>query len=161
MGKTTAVKNNFNLVDFDDIVRDDIKQLAEQKSISIQELKKRADKEYLDLLLKTIEQWRNNPDNIGKILLVSNAVLAKQNIFDNKISIPSKSEFIKRQVQRSNDTTKSKSELIKEAEEYYNDLITKWYDEYTIDDTFVSDIINTDILSKLNEDGEPDYLYVP
>jgi len=35
MGKTTASKTNRNLVDFDDLVREDIKKLADKKGISV------------------------------------------------------------------------------------------------------------------------------
>ena len=74
MGKTTAAKTNKNLVDFDDVVRDDIKAAAEKAGLSVREYKKQGSEEYHNLLLDAIYKWRNDRSNVGKTLVVSNAV---------------------------------------------------------------------------------------
>lgn len=144
MGKTTAAKTNKRLVDFDDIVREDIKQLAEKQGKTVRQVKMESGKEYEDLLIDKINEFRNNPENFGKTLLVSNAVLSTHNeLFDNTPQIPSKEEFVKRQVERSEDTTKTKEELTVEAEQYYDDLLAR-NPNLQINDQYVTDIKITD-----------------
>lgn len=150
MGKTTAASTNKNLVDFDDIVRGKIKQLADSKGVSVKQLKTEGGKEYVDLLTSEVKAWKNDNNNAGKTLVVSNAALAKTDLFDNVVQLPSKEEFVKRQVQRSQEN-RPKEELIREAEQYYEDLISKWYTNYEINDNFVSDIESEDLIEYIKD----------
>ena len=139
MGKTTAAKTNKRLVDFDDIVREDIKKLADKLGKTVREVKTESGPEYKQLLLNVIDVWKSDPANNGKTLVISNAVLAKEKFFDNQVTIPSRDVFVERQVNRSEEN-RPREELVKEAEIYYDDLISKWYDKAPIDDRFVSEI---------------------
>lgn len=140
MGKTTAAKTNKNLIDFDDIARQPIKELAESKGVSVRELKMSDSQDYKDLLIRLITEWRNNPNNFGKTLVVSNKILSKENIFDNTPSIPSEAAFVKRQAERSEDFNEENRERLEaEALQYYNDLL-KYNPGLKIDDRFVSEI---------------------
>ena len=100
MGKTTAAKTNKNLVDFDDVVRDDIEAAAKKAGLDVREYKKQGSEEYHNLLLDAVHRWRNDKRNIGKTLVVSNAVLAKDKIYDNTPMLPRKDTFVDRQVKR-------------------------------------------------------------
>lgn len=151
MGKTTAAKTNSRLVDFDDIVRDAIKAEADRQGVTVRELKMQSGEEYRRLLLDAINEWRNNPDNNGKTLVVSNAAMAKEPIFDNVPSLPSKEEFVKRQVARGEGD-------IKAAEQYYDDLVSKWMPRgFKTDNRFVSDIESISEITDQN--GEPVVVY--
>lgn len=156
MGKTTAAKTNKKLVDFDNIAREDIKKLAESKGKTVRQLKTESSPEYAQLLTDIINKWKNDPENKGKTLLVSNAVVAKSYNFDNRVSLPSRDVFVKRQVERSTEN-RSKEALAKEAEEYYDALISKWYDNPVIDDRYVSDIES--VSKVVDENGEPLIVY--
>ena len=132
MGKTTAVKTNPRLVDFDDIVREEIQQLANKKGIPVRELKTKSDIEYAQLLENAVSKWQANPANKDKTLLISNSVLSNKPIFDNTPVIPSKNQFIARQVARGeSDPTY--------AAQYYDDLL-KRNPQLKTDDRFVSEI---------------------
>ena len=132
MGKTTAAKTNPRLVDFDDIVREEIQQLANKKGKSVRELKTESDIEYVQLLERAVAKWQANPANKDKTLLISNSALSNKPIFDNTPVIPSKDQFIARQVAR------GESDPI-QAAQYYDDLL-KRNPLLKIDDRFVSDI---------------------
>lgn len=157
MGKTTAAKTNKYLVDFDDIVRSDIKKLAEKQGKTVRQIKIESGEEYKQLLLSAIDKWRNDDNNIGKTLVISNAVLSTENIFDNTPSIPSKEEFVKRQVQRSEDVSKTKKQLKEEASQYYDDLL-KRNPNLKIEDRFVSDL-EIGVSKVVDENGEPLVVY--
>lgn len=153
MGKTYVAQRNNKFVDFDDIVRADIKELAKKEGKTVRQIKTESGSAYRQLLLDTVNKWKQNVSNKGKTLLISNAVLARENIFDNQVSIPDKETFVKRQVERSEED-KPKSILKKEAEEYYDDLINKWYDHPIIDNRFVEEIESGDTKYQLMKDDD-------
>lgn len=141
MGKTTAARTNSNLVDFDNIARAPIEALARIQGVSVRQLKMESGPAYKQLLLNLIKEWKSNPENENKTLVVSNAALAKEPIFDNVPQIPSRDVFIKRQVDRDGRlNSRNRSELEEEAAQYYDDLINKWYDNYEINDSFVAEL---------------------
>lgn len=152
MGKTTAAKTNTSIVDFDDVVREDIKKLAEQKGLTVRQLKMESGPEYKKLLLDAIYYWRNNIENEGKTLVVSNAALANENIFDNIPSLPSKEEFIKRQVGRGEGDVEA-------AAQYYDDLVTKWNPQFKIENRYVSDLESIGVSKVVDSNGEPLLVY--
>lgn len=152
MGKTTAAKTNASLVDFDDVVREDIKKLADQKGLTVRQLKTESGPEYKKLLLDAIYYWRNNIENEGKTLVVSNAALASENIFDNVPSLPSKEEFIKRQVGRGEGDAEA-------AAQYYDDLVTKWNPQFKIENRYVSDLESIGVSKVVDSNGEPLMVY--
>ena len=140
MGKTTAAKSNPNLVDFDDIVRDDIKVLADSLGKSVRQVKIESGEEYKKLLLNAIVVWQANPENEGKTLVISNAVLSTEDIYDNEPMIPSKEQFVKRQVERNPELTDdNRTQLEQEAGQYYDDLIAR-NPNLKIEDRFVSEL---------------------
>lgn len=143
MGKTTAVKTNPRLVDFDDIVREEIQQLANKKGISVRELKTKSDIEYTQLLENAVSKWQANPANKDKTLLISNSVLSNKPIFDNTPVIPSKNQFIARQVARGESDPTF-------AAQYYDDLL-KRNPQLKIDDRFVSEIESGTRSAKISE----------
>lgn len=170
MGKTTAVKTNKNLVDFDDIVRDDIESAAKKAGLDVREYKKQGSEEYHNLLLDAIYKWRNDRRNVGKTLVVSNAVLAKDKIYDNTPMLPRKDAFVDRQVKRArpklsqigvsfsnilNKTTDQDAERDRnDATQYYDDLVQKWMpDNVVFSDVYVQDLEN--FSNKLDQNGEP------
>lgn len=170
MGKTTAAKTNKNLVDFDDIVRDDIEAAAKKAGLDVREYKKQGSEEYHNLLLDAIYKWRNDRRNVGKTLVVSNAVLAKDKIYDNTPMLPRKDAFVDRQVKRArpklsqmgvsfsnmlNKTTDQDAERERnDATQYYDDLVQKWMpDNVIFSDVYVQDLEN--FSNKLDQNGEP------
>lgn len=170
MGKTTAVKTNKNLVDFDDIVRDDIESAAKKAGLDVREYKKQGSEEYHNLLLDAIYKWRNDRRNVGKTLVVSNAVLAKDKIYDNTPMLPRKDTFVDRYVKRArpklsqigvsfsnilNKTTDQDAERERnDAIQYYDDLVQKWMpDNVVFSDVYVQDLEN--FSNKLDQNGEP------
>lgn len=170
MGKTTAAKTNKNLVDFDDVVRDDIEAAAKKAGLGVREYKKQGSEEYHNLLLDAIYKWRNDKRNVGKTLVVSNAVLAKDKIYDNTPMLPRKDAFVDRQVKRArpklrqigvsfnnilNKTTDQDVERERnDATQYYDDLIQKWMpDNVIFSDSYVQNL--EDFSDKLDQNGEP------
>lgn len=170
MGKTTAAKTNKNLVDFDDIVRDDIEAAAKKAGLDVREYKKQGSEEYHNLLLDAIYKWRNDRRNVGKTLVVSNAVLAKDKIYDNTPMLPRKDAFVDRQVKRANPklsqigvsfnnilnkTTEQATDRERnDAIQYYDDLVQKWMpDNVVFSDAYVSSLEN--FSDKLDQNGEP------
>ena len=170
MGKTTAAKTNKNLVDFDDVVRDDIEAAAKKAGLDVREYKKQGSEEYHNLLLDAVHRWRNDKRNIGKTLVVSNAVLAKDKIYDNTPMLPRKDAFVDRQVKRArpklsqigvsfsnilNKTTDQDAERERnDATQYYDDLVQKWMpDNVVFSDAYVQDLENSS--DKLDQNGEP------
>ena len=170
MGKTTAAKTNKNLVDFDDVVRDDIEAAAKKAGLDVREYKKQGSEEYHNLLLDAVHRWRNDNRNIGKTLVVSNAVLAKDKIYDNTPMLPRKDTFVDRQVKRArpklsqigvsfsnilNKTTDQDAERERnDATQYYDDLVQKWMpDNVVFSDAYVQDLENSS--DKLDQNGEP------
>lgn len=143
MGKTTAVKTNPRLIDFDDIVREEIQQLANKKGISVRELKTKSDIEYTQLLENAVSKWQANPANKDKTLLISNSVLSNKPIFDNTPVIPSKNQFIARQIARGESDPTF-------AAQYYDDLL-KRNSQLKIDDRFVSEIESGTRSAKISE----------
>lgn len=139
MGKTTATKTNNKLVDFDDIARQPILDLAKRLGKTKKQVKMESGSEYKQLLINLINKWKENPENNGKTLVISNAVLSSEKFYDNIPSIPSKKEFVKRQVQRSEEKDKTTEELEKEASEYYDDLM-KLNPNLALEDRFVSEL---------------------
>lgn len=170
MGKTTAAKTNKNLVDFDDVVRDDIEAAAKKAGLGVREYKKQGSEEYHNLLLDAIYKWRNDKRNVGKTLVVSNAVLAKDKIYDNTPMLPRKDAFVYRQVKRTrpklsqigvsfnnilNKTIDQDAERERnDATQYYDDLVQKWMPYNVVfSDAYVQDLENSS--DKLDQNGEP------
>lgn len=110
-GKTTAAKQNSNLVDCESIMN------------------QRTPKE---IALKKVEEWRNNPDNEGKTLLISTKSLIGLDIYDNVPVAPSREAFIERM-------KTSKGMPRKVAESWYDYLLKNCPDLWITDD-FVSDL---------------------
>jgi hypothetical protein len=76
MGKTTAARTNPKLVDFDDIVRGPIAELAAKKGVTPRDLKIANDPDYISLLEAEVARWRMNPANADKTLVISNKALS-------------------------------------------------------------------------------------
>ena len=76
MGKTTVAKTNAQLVDFDDIVRGPIAELAAKKGVTPRDLKIANDPDYVSLLEAEVARWRMNPANASKTLVISNKALS-------------------------------------------------------------------------------------
>lgn len=132
MGKTTAARTNPKLVDFDDIVRGPIAELAAKKGVTPRDLKIANDPDYISLLEAEVARWRMNPANAGKTLVISNKALSSSTAgYNNQPSIPEKETFIARQVQRGGNR--------EEAAAYYDALIEN-NPNLKIDNRFVSDI---------------------
>lgn len=110
-GKTTAAKQNNNLVDCEDIMY----QLTPK-----------------DEALRIVEQWKNDPENDGKTLLISTRSLIGLDIYDNTPKAPTRDEFIKRM--RASHGMPSTL-----ANEWYDYLLNHW-PGLEITDTFVSEL---------------------
>lgn len=104
MGKTTAAKTNPNLVDFDDYVRGDLDALASQLGMTRQQLMMSQDPTVREnarqLMLKSIEGWRQNPSSYGKTLVISKSDVLQDPIFDNQPLVLQRPEFLKRNAAR-------------------------------------------------------------
>ena len=140
MGKTTAVKGNPALVDFDDIIREPSKQILKKfgfnnKSEMYNSGNKEAIKMYEDMLLDKMRAFKVNPQNSGKTLVVSPTALANPETigfhYDNIPSLPSREVFIQRNVGRGGTP---------EASALWYDSILKRNPNIKIDDRFVSQI---------------------
>ena len=140
MGKTTAAKSNSNLVDFDDIVRKPSKDILNKYGFSskyemFESGNKEAIKEYQDMLVSEMKKFKADPKNSGKTLIVSPAPVVNPEKtgfkFDNTPSIPSKEEFVRRNIQRGG--TK------RESENWWSNLI-KENPNLKIDDRYISEI---------------------
>lgn len=112
MGKTTAVKTNPNLVDFDDIMRQPSKDLLKKygfvsKYDMFESGNQDAINEYQNLLITKMNEFKQNPANNGKILVVSQSPVANPKVtgfqFDNTPSIPTRNVFIQRNIGRGGD----------------------------------------------------------
>lgn len=145
MGKTTAARTNSKLVDFDDIVRGPIAELAEKKGVTPRDLKIANDPDYISLLETEVARWRINPANAGKTLVISNKALSSSTAgYNNQPSIPDKETFIARQVQRGGNR--------EEAAAYYDALIEN-NPNLKIDNRFVSDIESGTRSAKISEEA--------
>ena len=110
-GKTTAAKQNSNLVDCEDIMNQ-----ATPK----------------DKALQIVEQWKNNPENDNKTLLVSTMSLIGLDIYDNMPMAPSREEFIRRMMASHN--------MYKVLSESLYDYLLEKCPNIQINDTYVSEI---------------------
>ena len=115
MGKTYAAKLNSNIIDFDDVARNPFKLLALKLNISIKEMKMTMPTEYRKLFVQLINELQNIDST--KIVLVSNAVGLQYHLLFEKLLIPSRDIFIKRNIQRGGSKI--------ESENLYNDLMHK------------------------------------
>ena len=140
MGKTTAVAANSRLVDFDDIIRQPSRTILDRygfrnKSEMYNSGNQEAIKAYEDMLVKTLRDWRANPENSNLTLVASPTAIANPSntgfYFDNVPSIPSRDVFITRNVGRGG--TPEASAL------WYDSLMQK-NPNLKIDDRFVSQI---------------------
>lgn len=113
MGKTTSIRTNPNLVDFDAIMRDPSKDLLKKYGFSskyqmFESGNQDAIKEYQDLLIQKMNEFKSNPNNSGKVLVVSQSPVVNPEDtgfqFDNEPSIPSKEVFVSRNVGRGGTT---------------------------------------------------------
>ena len=140
MGKTTAAKSNSSLVDFDDIVRQPSKDILNKYGFSskyemFESGNSDAIKEYKNMLISEMKKFKADPKNSGKTLVVSPSPVANPEKigfkFDNTPSIPSKEEFIRRNMQRGG--TKEASE------DWWSNLI-KENPNLRIDNRYISEI---------------------
>ena len=140
MGKTTAVTTNPRLVDFDDLIRQPSRSILDRfgfrtKSEMYNSGNQEAVKAYEDMLIKTLRDWRANPQNQGQTLMASPTAVANPNqtgfYFDNVPSIPSRSTFVTRNVARGG--TPEASNM------WYNSLLER-NPNLKIDDRFISEI---------------------
>lgn len=137
MGKTKAAHHNLNLVDFDDLIRKKSHYIAKELSISVQEMKKNSHPRYLQLIEEMLFKIHMNickVDYSDKIVMVSCAYALRFPDLFNGLFIPSRNEFIKRNIQRGGTQ--------EDSESWYDDIMSKWNGSnlLTIDDRFVSEI---------------------
>lgn len=155
MGKTTA--SNSTLIDFDDVVRSKIEQLAKSKGVSPKDLKIVSDPDYVQLINDEVINWKLNPANEGKTLMISNKALSNpskiQFVYDNTPSIPSRDVFIRRQTGRGVGTEA-------EAADYYNALL-KENPNLQLDNRFVSQIENGPVQPTTSKLTEAERLGIP
>lgn len=152
MGKTTAVKTNPNLVDFDDVMRQPSKELLKKYGFNskyemFESGNQKAIQEYQDLLVSKMKEFKADPKNSGKTLVVSQNPVVNPKVtgfqFDNTPSIPTRNVFIQRNIGRGGDYEGSAG--------WYDNLI-KSNPNLRIDNRFVSEIegnkvVNTPIQS--------------
>ena len=105
MGKTYAAKVNKRLIDFDDVIREEKNNLSKKLGFdNVRDMQMSKDpnvqKVYKDLLIAKIKEFKGNPSNSGKTMVVSNHALVNEPLFDNIPSIPSKNEFVTRSIRR-------------------------------------------------------------
>lgn len=154
MGKTTA--SNSTLIDFDDVVRPKIEQLAKSKGVSPKDLKIVSDPDYVQLINDEVVKWSLNPSNDGKTLMISNKVLSNPNkvqfIYDNTPSIPSRESFIRRNVNRGG--------TVKDSEEWYNALLQENPD-LQLDNRFVETIEHGPVQPTTSKLTEAERLGIP
>lgn len=104
MGKTTAAQTNSKLVDFDEYAKTAIRELADKKGMTVRQLKTESGQDYADLIKDLITKFRNDPTSKGKTLVLSNKIAADPKklgvVYDNVPMLPSKEEFIRRNLQR-------------------------------------------------------------
>ena len=143
MGKTTASKYNPDVIDFDAIAREETEKLAAKHGVTKQQLQisPRLEQEYRNMLNRLVEQWRTNPENTNKMLLISKKVLANEPYYDNIPSIPDRATFIQRQIQRG-------EQYPSRASDYY-DALQSANPNLKIENRFVSDM-----------EGNPHYISV-
>ena len=146
MGKTTAVKTNPNLIDFDDIMRKPSKDLLKKygfrsKYEMFESENQDAIKEYQDLLISKMKEFKANPNNSGKTLVVSQSPVVNPEVtgfsFDNIPSIPSREIFIERNIGRGGDYEGSAG--------WYDNLV-KSNPNLRIDNRFVSEIEGNNVI---------------
>ena len=140
MGKTTAAKSNPKLVDFDDIIRQPSRSILDRfgfknKAEMYNSGNQEAIKAYEDMLVKSMRDWRANPENSNLTLVASPTAIANPTktgfYFDNVPSIPSRSVFIARNVGRGGTP---------EASAMWYDSLMEKNPNLKIDNRFVSEI---------------------
>lgn len=140
MGKTTAATSNSRLIDFDDIIRQPSRIILDRygfknKSEMYNSGNQEAIKAYEDMLVKTLQDWRANPENSNLTLVASPTAIANPSntgfYFDNVPSIPSRDIFIARNVGRGGTSEASAA--------WYDSLIER-NPNLKIDNRFVSEI---------------------
>lgn len=134
MGKTTATKTNPDLVDFDDFTREAKNNLAKELNISTRVLQSdpKYAQAYQEMLEKQLDNWRRNPLNTDKTLVISKKGLADKNVYNNEPSIPDRQTFVQRQRNRG-ETDDANSN------DWYN-MLMKQNPNLRIDNRFVSEI---------------------
>ena len=140
MGKTTAAASNPRLIDFDDIIRQPSRTILDRygfknKSEMYNSGNQEAIKAYEDMLVKTLQDWRANPENSNLTLVASPTAIANPSntgfYFDNVPSIPSRDIFITRNVGRGGTP---------EASAMWYDSLMEKNPNLKIDNRFVSEI---------------------
>lgn len=133
MGKTTAAKINSDIVDFDDVIREPLKKLAECMGTTPKQMKIDQHPAYELLFLSLIKTLQQRDDN-KRIVLVSNTIGLKHPYLFDAMMIPTRYRFIIRNV--------SRGATLIESVNWYNDLINKYnvLKLCIIEDRFVSDI---------------------
>lgn len=147
MGKTTAVKTNPNLVDFDDIMRQPSKDLLKKygfksKYEMFESGNQEAINEYQNMLVKAMQDFKANPQNSGRTLVVSQSPVVNPEVtgfkFDNEPSIPSKENFVTRNVGRGGTEV--------DSADWWTNLMER-NPNLKIDNRFVSEIEGNKVLN--------------
>lgn len=134
MGKTHACKFNSLLVDFDDLVREDIKNKSKELNLSVRDFKKSAHFEYYKLIFNCLIKCKYEIEYENKIVMVSNAIAIYFHDLFDKMLIPSRNEFIRRNMQRGGTE--------QESAEWYDNIMIKYHGKkfLTIEDRFVTEL---------------------
>lgn len=129
MGKTYASMSNPKLVDFDDLIREDMLQYAEMLNMTIKEFKKSNNFWYKKIIKEYLIKASKMTD---KIVMVSNIGALDYPNFFNCMYIPSRDVFIKRNMERGGS--------LKESEEWYDSILNK-RPELIIENRFINEIL--------------------
>lgn len=131
MGKTYACKFSPDLVDFDDLVREDMNKMAEKLKISVREFKS-SNNFWYKLIIKKWLIYSSKLSN--KLVMVSNIGALDYPEFFHGFFIPSRDVFVERNIKRGGNA--------KDSNDWYDALITKGSSLFTVDDRFVTEILN-------------------
>lgn len=131
MGKTYACKFSSDLIDFDDLVREDMNKMAEKLKMTVREFKS-SNNFWYKLIIK---KWLIHASKLSnKLVMVSNVGALDYPEFFHGFFIPSREVFIKRNINRGGNAEDSNN--------WYDALLNKGSKLFTIDDRFVTEILN-------------------
>lgn len=140
MGKTTAALGDDRIVDIDPLLAPVRERVAEALGLDPKDKAVGESAEYKAAVVELINSWRNDPANKGKYLVLSTRIALDPELniaFDNVPVIPTREEFIRRNIERG----------VSETEEQLND----WYDsllqldpDLLTDDRYVSEILRSE-----------------
>lgn len=132
MGKTTAAKTNPSLVDFDEISRHGLEQLAKKHGMTKQELMMSQDPkirgEAKQLLKQMMDDWRHDPTSDGKTLVVSKSDVLDYD-FDNTPIMLQREEFLRRNAARGETDVNNSNDWYNSIMKKGGDRILVWPDE--------------------------------